>query len=195
MTDSVYPILPSGENFRLNKVNMVLSQLDDELKHYEKVRKKYARVRSLIHGTAVISGGLSAVLTASGIGTSLTGPGIIVGIPLSAVGGILGLFSATFGMATKRLTKKVSKHEKTIQLIKSKHNSIADLISKALRDNSINEKEFTLIMTELDKYEALKNEIRMTFQKKEEPQVNIEKLREEIKKELLQQLSTGVKKN
>jgi len=152
---------------------MVLSQLGDELKHYEKVRKKYARVRSIIQGTAVVSGTLSAALTASGIGTSLTGPGILVGVPLSAIRGVFGLLSASCGVATKRLTKKVSKHEKTIQLIKSKHNSIVDLISKALHNNAIDEKEFTLIMTELDKYEFLKNEIRKTSVGEKNPSVEM----------------------
>jgi len=192
MTDTLYPTLPrDGENFRLNKVNTVLSQLSDELNHYEKVRKKYARARSITQGTAVVSGTLSAVLTASGIGTSLTGPGILVGVPLSAIGGVFGLLSASLTVATKRLTAKVSKHEKTIQLIKSKHNSIADLISKALHNNAIDEKEFTLIMAELDKYETLKRDIRNTSVGEKNSTVNVQKLRDEIKQELLQQLSAG----
>jgi hypothetical protein len=198
MTDAIYPTLPTtaadGENFRLHKVNMVLSQLSSELKHYEKVRKKYARSRSITQTTAVISGTLSAALTSAGIGTSLTGPGVIVGVPLSAIGGISGLVSALLGVLTKRLTNKISKHEKTIQLIKAKHNSIADLVSKALHNNSIDEQEFSLIMTELDKYEALKNEIRHgVVEKKTSPAVDIQKLREEIRKEFLQQLQPANK--
>lgn len=198
MTDAIYPTLPSsdanGENFRLNKVNMVLSQLGSELKHYEKVRKKYARARSITQGTAVFSGTLSAALTSAGIGTSLTGPGAIVGVPLSAIGGVFGLVSASLGVATKRLTNKISKHEKTIQLIKAKHNSIADLVSKALHDNSIDEKEFTLIMSELNKYETLKNEIRHQAAGVEKNStVNIQKMREEIRKEILQQLAAPVR--
>ena len=59
--DSIYPKVPTaaptepqittGENFRLHKVNTVLSKLENEHKHYEKVRKKYNRVRSFFHGT------------------------------------------------------------------------------------------------------------------------------------------------
>jgi len=162
--DNIYPEVPllqqTGENFRLHKVNMVISQLGDELKHYEKVRKKYARLRSFFQGTSVASGALSAILTVSGIGTSLTGPGLIVGVPLSAVGGLCGIVAASCGMITKALTKKISKHERTIQLVKSKENSISDLVSKALKNNSIDEGEFTLIMSEIDKYNQLKASIR-----------------------------------
>jgi hypothetical protein len=169
--DSIYPTVPTvptapqlqtGENFRFHKVNMVLSQLESEHKHYEKVRKKYSRLRSFFHNSPpATTGTLSVILTMSGIGTSLTCPGLIVGIPLSAVGGFLGLISATFGFATKKLTIKVSKHEKTIQLIKSKENSISDLVSKALSNNEIDENEFKLIMDELNNYEKLKSEIRV----------------------------------
>lgn len=190
--DTLYPEIPqpSGDNFRLHKVNMALSQLGSELKHYEHVRKKYVRVRSFFHTSAITTGTLGGLLTASGIGTSLTGPGVVVGIPLSAVGGALGLVSAGCGIATKRLTKKISKHEKTIQLIKSKENTISDLVSKALHDNQIDEKEFTLIMSELQKYETLKSEIR--FKRNNEflknDLVDVEKLREELKKDLVNQL-------
>jgi hypothetical protein len=82
--DSIYPTVPTapqlqtGGSFRLHKVNTVLSQLENEQKHYEKVRKKYNRARSFFHGTAVASASLSVLFTASGIGTSLTGPGIVV---------------------------------------------------------------------------------------------------------------------
>ena len=186
---TIYPELPqqTGESFRLHKVNMVLSQFATELKHYEKVRKKYARMRSVCQGTAVASGSLSAILTAAGIGTSLTGPGVVVGVPLSGIGGFLGLISASAGVAAKKLTTKTTKHEKTIQLIKAKHNSISDLVSKALHNNAIDEKEFALIMSELDKYEALKSSIRS--KNNNPPAVNMEKLREEIKKEMLGQLA------
>ena len=187
----IYPKLPAdGENFRLNKVNMVLYQLGEEHKHYEHVRKKYVRVRSFLHGSAVTTGTLSGILTASGIGTSLTGPGIIIGVPLSAVGGVLGLTSACCGIAVKRLTRKISKHERTIQLIISKENSINDLVSKALHNNHIDEKEFELIMSELTKYEKLKSSIRRKENEhilKNEP-VDIEKLKEELRKELVNQL-------
>jgi len=207
MSDSIYPRLPtdnndlkSGNNFRLTKVDSVLKQLDNELKHYDKVRKKYTRVRSICQTTAAISGGLSTALTTSGIATSLTGPGIIVGIPLSTVGGVLGILSAGLIGVVKKLTIKVSKHEKTVQLIKSKHNSISDLISKALHNNVIDEKEFELIMSELNKYEDLKRSIRKksdgqkNYQQPSQPDINVQKLKEELKKEFLQKLQIAAEK-
>jgi len=198
----MYPDIPqtgenpkSGNDFRLHKVNMVLSQLGEELKHYERVRKKYSRLRSLFQGTAVTSGILSAVLTASGIGVSLTGPGLAVGIPLSALGGFCGIVSASCGVIVKRVTKKISKHEMTLQLIKSKDNSINDLVSKALRNNQIDENEFELILSEIDKYSKMKASIR----RKKNEQIlkndvpDVQKLREELRKEIVDQLTNPKK--
>jgi len=192
--NEMYPDLSevkqTGENFRLNKVNMVLSQLGAEVKHYKNVRKKYCKIRGILHKTAVTTGVLSVILTASGISTALTGPGVLIGIPLSGVGGLLGLITASCTIFTKKLTKKITKHENTIQLAKSKEDSICDLVSKALSDNKIDEKEFEYIMSELKKYEKLKNDIRVkqnkVFLKNNVP--DVQKLREELKKEIVDQL-------
>ena len=193
--DCLYPQLDvelnNGDNFRLQKINLVLYKFNEDYKHYEGVRKKYSRTRSIVQATAVTTGSLSAILTVSGIGTSLTGPGIIVGVPLSAIGGFFGLVSAVFGIATKKLTKKISKHERTIQLIKSKQNSIADIVSKALKDNKIDDKEFELILNEVEKYNKLKASIRELKNiaiLKNDPNVNIEQLKEQWKKEMVNQL-------
>jgi hypothetical protein len=194
--DTLYPELPKdnsgdGENFRLRKVNEVMSKLESEVKHYENVRKKYAKTRGIFHKTAVISGIFSVLFTGSGVTTTLTGPGAIVGIPLSCVGGILGLISSSCTIITKKLTKKVAKHENTIQLGRAKQNSIYDLVSKALSDNKIDEKEFELIMGELQKYQTLKSDIRSARNNeflKKTPDLDIKKIREELRKEIVDQL-------
>jgi hypothetical protein len=95
-------------------------------------------------------------------------------------------------MATKKLTVKVSKHERTIQLIKSKQNSINDLVSKALSNDKIDEEEFTFIMSELSKYNTLKSEIRVKSNKeyvKKNVTPDIQKMREEMRTEIIKQLT------
>jgi len=196
--NEIYPNLnekpTTGQNFRLHKVNTILEKLEAEHKHYEKVRKKYTRARSFFHGTSVTAGTLSGILTISGIGTSLTGPGLVVGVPLSAVGGFLGIVSAGCTVAVKKLTKKISKHEKTIQLIQSKENSISDMVSKALHNDQIDEKEFEHIISELQKYESLKSKIRTTQNNELKNDVpDLRKLREEMEKEIISRLTNPKK--
>ena len=150
----------NAENFRLNKANLILAYLEGQTKHYEEVRKKYARSRSVFHKLSITTGSLSVALATSGLATSLTGPGSIVGIPLGVVGGVCGIISAFSAGITKKLSTKISKHDTTIALSRAKVNTIADLVSKALRDRKIDDVEFSLILAEEGKYEKLKSEIR-----------------------------------
>ena len=93
-------------------------------------------------------------------------------------------------MALKKLSNKVSKHEQTVALAKSKSNTISSLVSKALSDNSISDSEFALIMAEKEKYNIMKQEIRQEF-RKEEKKIDMFKLRAQIKSELMKKLTAS----
>ena len=190
--ERVYPQVPqvqvqNGENFRLQKSCELLQSMEKEISHYDNVRKKYSRARSIFSKVGVGSGMLSVILSASGLGTSLTGFGVIVGVPLGSLGGLCGGISVGCVVASKRLSLKVSKHEQTVALAKAKVNTIRDLVSKAMRDNVISDQEFSLILAEVDNFERLKLEIRqkMVVEKKED----MTQIRREVRAELLKELT------
>ena len=58
------------------------------------------------------------------------------------------------------LQAKARKHDLIRGLAESKLNTIADRISVALKDDKITEEEFRLILSEVDKYNQMKIEIR-----------------------------------
>ena len=167
----LYPQLHSqldGNNFRLSRCCEVLASLEREVAHYDKVRKKYNRARNVFAQVGAGTGFLSVVFSAGGLGTGLTGVGLPIGISLGALGGIFGIVSIGCGLSLKRLSSKVSKHEQTAALAKAKTNTIRGLVSKALNDNEISDKEFTIIITEMDKFNSLKRNIRQKYRKEEE---------------------------
>ena len=61
---------------------------------------------------------------------------------------------------SKRLERKVTKHEKIYTFALAKLNSVAELVSKALTDKRISDFEFTIILREVQKYHELKAAIR-----------------------------------
>ena len=61
------------------------------------MRKKYNRARGICTKISVSGGFISVLLSASGLGTSLTGFGAVVGVPLGVVGGVFGGLSIGFG--------------------------------------------------------------------------------------------------
>ena len=94
------------------------------------------------------------------LATALTGFGIVASPALAGVATVFGLLSAGFTVVSKRLKRKVTKHEKIYTLALAKLNSVAELVSKALTDKRIGDSEFTIILREVQKYHELKAAIR-----------------------------------
>ena len=193
--NNIYPQLPeesskvNPSDFRLQKACDELKKMEDEVKHYEKVLKKYNRVRGIFTKTSVGSGVLSIILSGSGLTTSLTGIGAVVGIPLGALGGVSGLVSIGCAFASKRLSYKVSKHEQTFSLAKAKTNTIRDLVSKAMNDKEITDQEFSLILREVEKFYTLKQSIRRKHRAEGEKRMDMSQIRKDVRAEILKELT------
>ena len=124
------------------------------------MRKKYKRDHNFLSKVSVSAGTLSFISSASGVGTALSGVGLPAGASLGAIGLICGLLSVLTGAIAKKVSHKVKKHEQTVAICQSKVNSIKDRISKALNDNKISDEKFHNIISELDKYNEIKRDIR-----------------------------------
>ena len=127
-TGNIYPQLEpqqqdlEGHSYRLKSCRKILENIQTEAAHYKSTRKKYNRSRNFFVQVGAATGFLSVVLSASGIGTGLTGVGLPVGASLGALGGLFGIISVGCGLTIKRLSKKVSKHEENVTLAKSSIN-------------------------------------------------------------------------
>ena len=182
----------NGEDFRLKKINDLLKKLPDEVEHYRQVAKKYKRSHSMVHTSAVGLGSLSVGLSSGALATALTGFGIVASPALAGVVTLCGLASVGFAAASKRLNRKVTKHEKIYTLAQAKRNSVNELVSQALADKQISDVEFRIITREVEKYHELKAVIRAggggtavtqeTATQTQEP--DLEKLKEELPKEV-----------
>ena len=167
----IYPELLSkeppkdGNAFRLQESCRVLENLEKEAKHYSSVRKKYKRCYNLLSRTSTLSGTLSFCLSGSGVGTAFSGVGLPLAASLGGLGLICGVVSVITGEAGKKVSRKVTKHEKTVSVCESKINSLKDRISKALADDRISDEEFENILAEMSKYNEMKKDIRVGFKK------------------------------
>ena len=104
------------------------------------------------------------VLSAASSGVSIISFISIIGVPagIASVSFTL-IFSVTAEIIKKLLNttiKKKKKHNQILMLAKSKYNSIEALISQALNDTDISDKEFIAILEEKDRYERMKGNIR-----------------------------------
>ena len=69
---------------------------------------------------------------------------------------VCGLLGSGGKLIGRKLQAKEKKHDQIRVLAESKINSVADRISFALNDDEISEEEFRLIMSEVDKYNQMK---------------------------------------
>ena len=202
LTDKLYPTLPAvretpnappvinggeddrGHQYRLKYIQDVQRYFEEEIKQRQAFSKKYFRIAKIIN---IIDNGLITVtIAAEGVGAALlaTGAGAPVALALGISGAATGLISLLGNIFNKKATTKAEKHLKISQTAISKLDTIISHISKALMDDFVSPEEFNLILEEMNKYKALKEEIRSNNKKKlkkEEEESLIEKGRQEAR--------------
>ena len=104
-------------------------------------------------------------LAASGIGLLLTIIAVPVAVSLQAGVIVCGLLGPGGKFIGRRLGVKARKHDQICVLAESKLNTIADRILTALTDDKNSEEKFRLILSEVDRYDQMKAEIRHGRQK------------------------------
>ena len=199
MKDKVYPELPTireqptapvvnggeddrGHTYRLNYIRELQKFLEEEIKNREALSKKYFRVSRIIN---MVNSGLATVtIGAGGTGSALmlTGVGAPVAAALAIGGVVLGGITVIGNFYSRKAKTKGIKHLKISERAITKLDTIASHVSKALIDDFVSNEEFNLILEEVNKYKALKEEIRNNTKKKlknEEKESLIEKGRQE----------------
>jgi len=189
--ETLYPELAEpSDNFRLTEISRIEKEISNEVEHYRLVLKKYKKARKAVHYSAIGLGAVSAALSSGAIAASLTGVGIVVGAPLAGVAASTGFASTSLTVLKKKLDRKVDKHSRLLSLATAKHDSINSIVSQAMNDNSVSDKEFQLITREMQKYRQLKGTLRSHFVTKNSSslQPDIEKIREQVRQELTKKL-------
>ena len=200
MTDKLYPTLPGiredpsappvvnggtddrGHSYRLKYIQDIQRYFEEEIKQRQAFSKKYFRIAKIIN---TIDRGLITVTVcvgATGAALLATGAGAALGVALEVSGAATGGISLIGNIVSKKAATKAEKHLRISQTAITKLDTIGSHISKALMDNFVSPEEFNLILEEMNKYKALKEEIRSNNKKKlkkEEEESLIEKGRQE----------------
>ena len=202
MKEKIYPELPTirekpsapnvvnggsddrGHSYRLKIIREVQEFLEEEIKNREAFSKKYFRIAKVVN--MIDNGLITITIGAEGTGAVLlaTGVGAPFALALGISGVVTGAISLIGNIFSKKATTKAEKHLKIKTLAMAKLDTIASHVSKAMMDDFISDEEFKLIMEEMNKYKALKEEIRNNTKKKlktEEEEILIERGRQEAR--------------
>ena len=184
MKEKIYPTLPDirenptapnivnggsddrGHSYRLKVISDVQKFLEEEIEKRDAFSKKYFRIAKIVNiadntliTITICAEGTGAVLLSTGVGAPFA---LALGISGAVTGGI----SLIGNIFSKKATTKAEKHLKIKTLAMAKLDTIASHISKAMMDDFISDEEFKLIMSEMDKYKAMEEEIRSNTKKK-----------------------------
>ena len=198
MKEKIYPELPTireqptapivnggaedrGHSYRLKIIREVQKFLEEEINKRDAFSKKYFRIAKVVN--MIDNTLITITIGAEGTGAVLlsTGVGAPFALALGTSGVVTGAVSLIGNIFSKKATTKAEKHLKIKTLAMAKLDTIASHISKAMMDDFISDEEFKLIMEEMEKYKALKEDIRSKTKKKlktEEEESLIEKGRQ-----------------
>ena len=205
MREKIYPTLPTirespsapdveltemrndgAHSYRLKVITDVQKYLEEDITKRENLSKKYFRISRVINSvdSVLISISLGAGITGAVLLSTVVAAPVVLGLEISA--GAIGLISLIGNVVSKKTAIKAEKHLKIKMLASAKLDIIKTQchVSKALVDNHISNDEFNLIMEELNKYKAMKEEIRNNSKKKittETEESLIEKGRQEAR--------------
>ena len=173
-----------GHSYRLKVILDVQIFFEEEINKRDAFSKKYFRVARIINLADNVLIGITICAEGAGAVVLSTGVGAPVGLALGISGAATGAISLIGNIVVKKTTTKAEKHLKIKTLASAKLDTIASHISKAIMDNFISDEEFKLIMEELNKYKAMKEEIKNNTKKKlntEEDESLIERGRQEAR--------------
>ena len=157
--------------YRLDEINKIRDYFDNDIKERKDIIKKLNKYLVSFDYLDKIFITLSASFSTLSIGSQVT----VIGIPAGITGASLTLiFTIGTGISKSLLKvtkKRKKKHNKIIELAKSKLNTIDTLLSSALNNSEISHKEFTNIITEKNIYENIKENNKNTIEPTELPSI------------------------
>ena len=191
----IYPKLPTapantyteltdktGSEYRLKKIIEIENYLRAEIERRKHLHKQYKKANSAI---CVVD----TTLASTSMGLGITGVALLSTIVAAPVALVMegtsigtGFLCVLAKYANKKLRTKEDKHRKIQILAESKLNTIHDYVSKAMIDGYIDDKEFRLILEEVEKYRGMKEYLRKKMAKENTEKEFIERGREEMKK-------------
>ena len=163
--------LTDANKYRLDEINKIRDYFNNEIKKridiIEKLNKYLVSFDYLDKIFITLSASFGTLSIASQA-TVIVIPAGITGASLTVVFTIGTGISKSLLKVTKKRKKK---HNKIIALAKNKLNTIDTLLSSALNDSKISQKDFTNIITEKNIYENIKENIKNMIEPTELPSI------------------------
>jgi len=148
------------QKYRLQNINEMQTILIGEVEKRAILSKKYHKWVKIVGAVNDVLVGSTVVLETTAVAllaTAVSAPAII---PIQVVVIGIGSLVTVGSQVKKKLITKVGKHEKIAVFAEDKLSAVDECISKALDDKEISEEEYSLVVSELNKFRKIKEKIR-----------------------------------
>ena len=164
----LYPTIPSAppdQSYRLQEISTLRAQLEAERERRVTSYKKYRRGVKALYIVDIILLVISMATGVGGVGllSTIVAVPVVLGLEITAL--VCGVATVIAKIILTRLEGKAQKHDEIRVLAEAKHDSIRDLVSKALVDGAVDDHEFRLVLDEMERYRAMKENIRTNFRR------------------------------
>src|SRR6218665_3600079 len=149
-----------AHTYRIRKITEIQREIIRERDKRAALCKKYqkcVRIISMIDDALVVTAAGLAMSGVSILGTIVAVP-IAMAIAGTAAG--IGTLVSIRGQVNRKLTLRLEKHLKIKTLAEAKLNSISNYVSVALTDEYISADDYSLILSEFNKFNVMKEAVR-----------------------------------
>ena len=154
-----------GHEYRLQRISEIQKLLENERDKRQTLSKKYHRVFNIVSNiyTGLITVTIGLGVSGIGLLSTIIAAPVVVAMEATALG--IGLLSIGGSFINKKLSSKAEIHLQIKIMAESSLATIQDLISKALIDDSISDEEFSLIASEFNKFNTMKEGLKLRSKK------------------------------
>ncbi len=156
-------IMATATQYRRAEIKAIKLTLESQKAHYEKTSAKFKRWHTRGQTACALTGGAATILTGSGLATSLSAVGIVVGGPLIAAATVLSLAATSLSVTVKFFLQKAKKHQKILLLAEETLLAINSLTSAALEDGKISDDEYQEIVKKYAAFTSKKTKLRYSY--------------------------------
>ena len=164
----IYPEVPKespeAHTFRLQQITHLHTHLENEINTRNGLTKKYRRAVNVLDGFSLKIVSLGSGIGGVGLLATVVAAPIVIGLESAAPA--CGLASIGGKFLSRKMACKEKKHAEIAHIEVAKLNTIHSLVSRAMVDSFISDDEFRLIISEIEKYNKLKEEIRTKANKR-----------------------------
>lgn len=150
---------PIAHATRLQSINQMISELEKEKSEREALVKRYKKLKGASHLVDHTCTTLAVGSTAAGLAVLATIVGTPIALAIQSTGLAFGCGTLFAKYVFRKMTLKIKKHAKIIEICQSTLQDVRSEVSRALSDGHVSDEQYRICLDLRQKYDRMKKRI------------------------------------